>query len=139
MNWSPGVAAQSQVPRLSKVLPTHKFGSWAIYFISFFFPCEILPWTLMVPEKCLREVSPKWYQGQTISTLPRWLSGKESACRWRRCERPGFHFWVRKVLGGGNGNPLQYSCLENPTDRGAWQATVHRVTESGTQLGDWAP
>ena len=31
---------------------------------------------------------------------------------------------------GGNGNPLQYSCLENPMDRGAWWATVHRVTES---------
>ena len=30
--------------------------------------------------------------------------------------------------GGGNGNPLQYSCLENPVDRGAWQATVHGVT-----------
>ena len=30
--------------------------------------------------------------------------------------------------GGGHGNPLQYSCLENPMDRGAWQATVHRVT-----------
>ena len=32
--------------------------------------------------------------------------------------------------GGENGNPLQYSCLENPMDRGAWWATVHRVTES---------
>ena len=32
--------------------------------------------------------------------------------------------------GGGHGNPLQYSCLGNPMDRGAWQATVHRVTES---------
>ena len=32
--------------------------------------------------------------------------------------------------GGGRGNPLQYSCLENPTDRGDWWATVHRVTES---------
>ena len=31
----------------------------------------------------------------------------------------------------GNGNPLQYSCLENPMDRGAWRATVHGVTESG--------
>ena len=31
---------------------------------------------------------------------------------------------------GGNGNPLQYPCLENPTDRGAWPATVHRVTKS---------
>ena len=32
--------------------------------------------------------------------------------------------------GGGHGNPLQYSCLENPMDKGAWQATVHEVTES---------
>ena len=36
--------------------------------------------------------------------------------------------------GEGNGSPLQYSCLENPTDRGAWQAIVHRVTKSRTQL-----
>ena len=36
--------------------------------------------------------------------------------------------------GGGNGNPLQYSCLENAMDRGAWQATVHGVTKSGTGL-----
>ena len=36
--------------------------------------------------------------------------------------------------GGGNGNPLQYTCLENPTDRGAWQATVHGVTKSRTRL-----
>ena len=35
---------------------------------------------------------------------------------------------------GGHGNPLQYSCLENPTDRGAWQATVHRITKTRTQL-----
>ena len=37
----------------------------------------------------------------------------------------------------GNGNPLQYSCLENPTDRGAWQATVHGVPKSQTQLSDF--
>ena len=36
--------------------------------------------------------------------------------------------------GGRHGNPLQYSCLGNPMDRGAWQATVHRVTQSQTQL-----
>ena len=35
---------------------------------------------------------------------------------------------------GGHGNPLQYSCLENPTERGAWQATVHRVAQSRTRL-----
>ena len=36
--------------------------------------------------------------------------------------------------GGRHGNPLQYSCLEKPTDRGAWQAIVHRVAKSQTQL-----
>ena len=36
----------------------------------------------------------------------------------------------RRYPGGGHGNPLQYSCLENPMDRRAWQATVHRVSES---------
>ena len=35
---------------------------------------------------------------------------------------------------GGHSNPLQYSCLENPMDRGAWRATVHGVTKSQTQL-----
>ena len=37
-----------------------------------------------------------------------------------------------RLLGEGNGNPLQYSCLKNPVDRGAWQATVPRVTEWDT-------
>ena len=39
-----------------------------------------------------------------------------------------------KSPGGGYGNPLQYSCLENPMDRGDWQATVHRLAESLTRL-----
>ena len=39
--------------------------------------------------------------------------------------------------GEGNGNPLQYSCLENPTDARAWWATVHGVTKSRTQLSDF--
>ena len=37
-----------------------------------------------------------------------------------------------RSLGGGHGNPLQYSCLENPMDRGAWRATVHGVAKSQT-------
>ena len=40
--------------------------------------------------------------------------------------------------GGGHGNPLQCSCLENPMDRGAWWATVHGVTKNWTQLSDLA-
>ena len=48
--------------------------------------------------------------------------------------------WVlslcQKAPGGGNGNPLQYSCLEYPMDRGAWWATVQEVAKSQTQLSD---
>ena len=40
--------------------------------------------------------------------------------------------------GGGNGTPLQYSCLENPMDRGAWWATVHTVAQSWTRLSSQA-
>ena len=38
--------------------------------------------------------------------------------------------------GGGHGNPLQYSCLENSMDRGAWEATVHGTAKSQTQLSE---
>ena len=44
---------------------------------------------------------------------------------------------LQRSPGEGNGNPLQYSCLENPTDGGAWQATVHGVTKSQTRLSDF--
>ena len=40
-----------------------------------------------------------------------------------------FNPWVRKIPGKGNGNPLQYSCLENPMGRGAWWAIVHGVAK----------
>ena len=43
----------------------------------------------------------------------------------------------RKLLGEGSGTPLQYSCLENPMDGGAWQAAVHGVAKSQTRLSDF--
>ena len=49
---------------------------------------------------------------------------------------PGSVLGSGRSSGEGNGNPLQNSCLENPTDRGAWWATVHGVTKSRTQLCD---
>ena len=44
-------------------------------------------------------------------------------------------FW--ELLAEGNGNPLQYSCLENPMDRGAWWAAVHGVAKSQTRLSNF--
>ena len=55
--------------------------------------------------------------------LPRWCSGKESACQCRRPGDAGLFPGLGRYPGVGNGNPLQYSCLENPIDRGAWWAT----------------
>ena len=51
---------------------------------------------------------------------------------------PGSIPGLGKFSGEGNGNPLQYSCLENLLDRGAWWATVHEVAKSRTQLRDFA-
>ena len=50
-------------------------------------------------------------------------SGKEPACQCKRCKRCGFDPWVGKIPWRGYGNPLQYSCLESPLDRGAWWTT----------------
>ena len=59
--------------------------------------------------------------------FPGGSDGKEPTCNAGDLGLiPGF----RRSPGEGNGNPLQYSCLENPADRGAWWATVHGVTES---------
>ena len=68
-----------------------------------------------------------------VEGLPWRLSGKESACN---AGDLGLITGLGKFTGEENGNPLQYSCLENSMDRGAWQATVHGVTKSQTQLSD---
>ena len=57
--------------------------------------------------------------------LPWWFSGKNSVNAGDVGLIPG----LRRSLGEGDGNPLQYSCLKNPMDRGAWQATVHGITK----------
>ena len=69
-----------------------------------------------------------------VEGLPWWLSGKESAYNAGDTGDPGLIPGLGRSPGGGHGNPLQYSCLENPLDRGAWQATVHRVAKSWTRL-----
>ena len=60
--------------------------------------------------------------------------GKETACNAGNVREVGLIPGSRRSRGEGHGNPLQYSCLENPMDRGAWQATVHRVAKSQTQI-----
>ena len=58
--------------------------------------------------------------------------GKESACNAGDTGDEGSIPGSGRSPGGGHGNPLQYSCLENPMDRGAWGSTEHGVAESRT-------
>ena len=85
-------------------------------------------------------------------TLSHWKKPNELSVRWGfpsssdskkkkkkislQCRRPGFDPGSGRFPREGNGNALQYSCLENSMDRGAWWATVHRVTKSQTRLSD---
>ena len=63
------------------------------------------------------------------------VAGKFFTLSHRECR---FNPWVEKILWRGNGNPLQYSCQDNPMDREAWRVTFPGVTKSQTQLSDWA-
>ena len=63
-----------------------------------------------------------------------WLSCKKSTCTAENTGDSGSIPELGRSPGGGNGNPLQYSCLENSTDRGAWQAIVHGVAKNQTRL-----
>ena len=66
--------------------------------------------------------------------FPGGFEGKASACN---AGDPGSIPESGRSPGEGNGNPLQYSCLENPMNGGAWEAAVHGVAKSQTRLSDF--
>ena len=74
------------------------------------------------------------YVGEEIGYLKgpqvRWLSGKNPPVHAEKARDAGSIPGLGRSPGEGNGNSLQYSCLDNPMDRGAWQAVVHGVTKS---------
>ena len=65
-----------------------------------------------------------------------WKAAVHGVTKSDMTERLHFHFSL-SCIGEGNGNPLQYSCLENPMDGGAWKAAVHGVAEGQTRLSDF--
>ena len=87
-------------------------------------------------KKSLEHKTEKWKKYNETKSwffektgMPWWLKHKESTCNGGD---PGSILGSGRSLGEENGNPLQYSCLGNPTDGAAWQATVHGVRESYT-------
>ena len=75
-----------------------------------------------------------WDIASTYMGFPSGSDGKESTCN---AGDPGLIPGSGRCSGEGNGNPLQYSCLENSMDGGVWRATVHGVTKSWTRLSDF--
>ena len=82
---------------------------------------------------------------KVVKIVPYFITGgflggtnKESACQCRRHKNTGLIPGLGRLPGGRNGNPLQYSYLENPMDRGAWWATVNGVAKTWTQLSTHA-
>ena len=71
--------------------------------------------------------------GLQVLGFPGGSDSKKFACNMGD---PGSILGSGRSPGEGHGNPLQYSCLENPMDRGAWQATVHRVAKSRIRLSN---
>ena len=97
-------------------------------------------WVLnSTPSTSATGSSVNWVHPLRLSGFPGGTSGKKKKLHANAGDTrnissiPG---WGRSP-GVGNGNPLQYSCLENCTDRGAWQATVHGVAKSQTWLSNW--
>ena len=99
------------------------------YLSSLFYPFTVNTWVLL-KNYCLSLL---------CVDFPRGASGKRTRLSVQETLRdtgsvPG----LGRSLGGGHGNPLQYSCLENPMDGGAWRAVVYRVAQSRTWLSGLA-
>ena len=97
---------------------------------------SLVGWLRMGSPHARRDFPHKFRICWEINGLPWWL-------RWLsiclQCRRPRFNTipGLGRPPGEGNGNPLQYSCLQNPMDGGAWEATIHGVAKSRTQLSDF--
>ena len=85
-------------------------------------------------QKVRHDWATNTYSLLTALGFPGGSDGKESACN---AEEPGSIPWWGRSPRERNGNPLQYSCLENHMDGGAWLATVHGVAKSRTRLSDF--
>ena len=142
----PAMEVQSPNPQTTRGVPT-RWLSWRnpqfiltfthvffhkddlVLFLFFFSPTQIISNALSIKRSS--EVNKSHYPCQIwASQVALVVKKKKTRLRCRRHKRCGFNPWVRKIPGEELGDPLQHSCLENPMDRGGWQATVHGVTNS---------
>ena len=100
---------------------------------SFFFYNTTGPVCFSIVNNCSPVATTEWSRFEETLWSAGGSAGKESACN---VGDPALIPGSRRSSGEGNGNPLLYSCLENPKDGGAWLATFHGVAKSGTWLRD---
>ena len=122
---TPGHSQASLAESLVEVIAPFP-GSWSTQG----FVCTL--WASLVGMKfdCKHDFAP----ATILLGFPGDSDGKESACS---AGHLGLMTGLGRSPGEGNGNPLQWSCLENPMDRGPWWAPVHGVTKSQTQLSNF--
>ena len=130
------------------MLQRNHFWEESVNSVNFVHVCSVTsdsatPWTVAHPTPLSMELSRQEYwrrfsfsiSGDFLKTgLPGGSEGKASSCS---AGDLGLIPGSGRSPGVGNGNPLQYSCLENPMDGEAWWATVHVVTKSWTWLRDF--
>ena len=138
-------ASVRSIPFLSFIVPIFAWNfplvSLFIYFFKFYFIFKLYIIVLVLPNIKMNNFIFKYCFTSKcldccICIVFYGSDGKEPACQCRRHKRPGFNPWVWKIPREGNGNSPQYSFLENPMDRGAWQTTVHGITKSQTWLSN---
>ena len=103
--------------------PQFGLDSWFLVYQYPIIPAPFVEKTLLSPLNCI-----------CILDFP---GGSDSKASAYNAGDPGSTPGLGRSPGEGNGNPLQYSCLENPMDGGTWQATVHGVVMSQTRLSDF--
>ena len=117
-----------------EVVPFYRLPSW---FCGTEFVCqwrlELSPWVRKIPWSTKRQPTAVFLPGKSRGQESMMGYGPWGRSESDRAERLHFHF-SPSCIGEGNGNPLQYSCLENPRDRGDWWAAVYGVTQSRTRL-----
>ena len=119
--WAPRLMSTSELVQVNHNNPTLQFGAGLVMMGG---GGHVTQFWRVRPEGVSWGLLGNW-------GLPRWLSHKESVCNAEDVfSIPG----LGRSPEEGNGNPLQYSCLGNPMDRGVWQCTVHGVTNEWDDL-----
>ena len=130
LNWASHVGASGKEPSCQcRRHGRHRFSPWVrkISWRTAWQPSPVFLPGQRHGQKSLVGYSPQGRTESEMTEVTQHEVGKDSACNTRGV---GSILASGRSPGEGNGNPLQYSCLRNPTDRGAWWPTVYGSTES---------